>query len=64
MRNKDQKFKRKTVADKYSKGVTYITFKAAIDFQENSRYLTVNLRYLDNNNENGIIIKFNRYITL
>ena len=33
MRNKYQKFKRKTVVDKYSKGATYIPFKAAIDLQ-------------------------------
>ena len=38
MRNKTQKPKRETVVDKYSKGARYIPFKAAIHFQENSRY--------------------------
>ena len=64
MCNKSQKSKRKTVVDTYSKGAIYIIFKAAIDFQENSRYRTISLRYLDNNNENDIIVKFNGYITL
>ena len=64
MRNKAQKFKCETVVGKYSKEATYITFKAAIGFQGNSIYWTVSLRYLDNNNENGIIFKFNRYIYL
>ena len=57
-------FKRKTVVDNYSKGETYLLFKTAIGFQENWRYRTVSLRYLDHNNENGIIVKFNIYITL
>ena len=50
MRNKDQKLKCETVADNYSKGETYIPFKAAINLQENIRDRTVSLRYLDNNN--------------
>ena len=64
MRNKDQKIKRETFVGEYSKGATYITSKAAIDFEENIRYWTVSLRYLDNNNKNGFIVKFNRYIPL
>ena len=64
MHNKDQKFKRKTAVDKYSKVATYIPFKSAIDFQGNIIYLTVSLIYLDHNNENGIIVKFKIYITL
>ena len=44
MQNKAQKFKRKIVVDKYSKGTAYINFKAGIDFQEKSRYWTVSLR--------------------
>ena len=62
MRNKAQKFKHETVVDKYSKGSTYIPFKAAIEFQYKIKYWTVSLIYLDHNNENGI--KFNRYIPL
>ena len=64
MRNKFQKFTCRTVVDMYSKVATYITFKNAIYYQENSTYSTFNLRYLDHNNENGIIVKFNRYIPL
>ena len=64
MSNKAQKPKRENVVDKYSKGATYIPFKSEIDYQENSRYWTFSLRYLDHNNEDGIIIKFNRYIPL
>ena len=33
MHNKDQKFKRKNVVDKYSKVATYTPFRADIDFQ-------------------------------
>ena len=43
------------------KGETYIPFKSAINFQGNSRDQNVSLRYLYNNNENGIIFKFDRY---
>ena len=36
MRNKAQKFNCETVIDEYSKGETYIPFKAAINFQGKS----------------------------
>ena len=64
MCNKAQRFKCKNVVDKYSKGETYIPFKVAIGFQEKSRDRTISLRYLDHNNETGIIDKFNRYSPL
>ena len=50
MRNKAKKFKRETYVDKYSKRATCIKLKAACDFQGESRYQTVGLRYLDHNN--------------
>ena len=64
MRNKAKKFKRETYVDKYSKRATCIKLKYAIGFQGESRYQTFGLRYLDHNNENSIIVKFNIYIPL
>ena len=64
MRKKAQTLKPETVVYKYSKRATYILFKAAIDFQENSRDRTVSLIYLDHNSENGIMVKLNIYISL
>ena len=64
MRNKYQKIKRENVVDKYSKGATCILLKYDINFQGNSIDWNVSLRYLDHNDENGIIVKFNIYIPL
>ena len=45
-------------------GGTYVPFKTAISFQEDSRDKTVSVTQLDENNENGITLKYKRFIPL
>ena len=50
--------------NKYYNGSTYVPFKTAISFQEDTRDKTVSVIQLDENNRNGVTVKYRRYIPL
>ena len=64
IRDKATQFKNETDIKPYTYGATFVPYKVAIALQECTRDRIISLRVLDHNNQNGIIVKFQRYIPL